>query len=258
MMTAAAERFLVQHKDLPTMPEVASRLLKSFDDDNVGLAQIAALIEKDGALTAKVLRLANSDVLPFEFSSVANTVEGYVREISKLADDMREQTAERNRLIADGSLAAVADPSERYVVPKPLDAVPPFDFGPLRTSVARLKESATRYSRAEAAASARGTQVEADQRKRLDEILMGVERALTRAEGLPRRPWYVHYVYAPGNYTGYGVKTLPSVREAIEVRNWTEASAQIGVVASVLDGYSKEIDRASELLEKFSSRGSGS
>ncbi len=59
-MTAAAERFFVKPNDLPTMPEVASRLLKSFDDDNVGLAQLAALIEKDGALTAKVLRLANS------------------------------------------------------------------------------------------------------------------------------------------------------------------------------------------------------
>jgi HD-like signal output (HDOD) protein len=59
-MTAAAERFFVKHNALPTMPEVASRLLKSFDDDNVGLSQIAALIEKDGALTAKVLRLANT------------------------------------------------------------------------------------------------------------------------------------------------------------------------------------------------------
>lgn len=59
-MTAAAERFFVKHNALPTMPEVASRLLKSFDDDHVGLGQIAALIEKDGALTARVLRLANT------------------------------------------------------------------------------------------------------------------------------------------------------------------------------------------------------
>lgn len=59
-MTAAAERFFVRHNALPTMPEVASRLLKSFDDDSVGLSQIAALIEKDSTLTARVLRLANT------------------------------------------------------------------------------------------------------------------------------------------------------------------------------------------------------
>lgn len=59
-MSAAAERFFVRHNALPTMPEVATRLLKSFDDDNVGISQIAALIEKDAALAAKVLRLANT------------------------------------------------------------------------------------------------------------------------------------------------------------------------------------------------------
>lgn len=57
---AAAERFFANAARLPAMPEVASRLLKSFDDDRIGLAQIAELVSKDPGLTAKVLRLANS------------------------------------------------------------------------------------------------------------------------------------------------------------------------------------------------------
>ena len=60
---------------------------------------------------------------------------------------------------------------------------------------------------------------------------MKTERALTRKEGLPRRPWYRHQIYAPGFYTGYGVKTLPGVREALEQRQWKEAEEQVGVVA---------------------------
>jgi N-acetylated-alpha-linked acidic dipeptidase len=71
---------------------------------------------------------------------------------------------------------------------------------------------------------------------------------LTRSEGLPRRPWYVHQIYAPGFYTGYGVKTLPAVREAIEQRQWQEAEQQIGIVAGTIAGYAKEVDRATAAL----------
>lgn len=59
-MTAAAEQFFKNHAALPTMPEVASRLMRSFDDDNISLGAISELIAKDSTLTAKVLRLANS------------------------------------------------------------------------------------------------------------------------------------------------------------------------------------------------------
>ena len=78
----------------------------------------------------------------------------------------------------------------------------------------------------------------------LNAILMQLERALTRTEGLPRRPWFVHHVYAPGFYTGYGVKTLPGVREAIEERLWPEAEEQIEVAAGLLRGLAAELDRA--------------
>jgi len=77
---------------------------------------------------------------------------------------------------------------------------------------------------------------------------MKAERALTTTQGLPRRSWYVHQIYAPGFYTGYGVKTLPAVREAIEQRQWKEAEQQIGLVAGTIDGLTKEVDKATALL----------
>ena len=86
-----------------------------------------------------------------------------------------------------------------------------------------------------------------DQQKALDQILFKTERSLTRSEGLPRRDWFTHQIYAPGYYTGYGVKTLPAIREAIEQRNWKEAQEQIAVVAGTLDRFSAEIDRAAKI-----------
>ncbi len=78
---------------------------------------------------------------------------------------------------------------------------------------------------------------------------MRTERAMLNAGGLPRRPWFKHQIYAPGFYTGYGVKTLPAVREAIEQRNWQEAAAQISVVARTLNNVAAEIDRAAALVK---------
>ena len=77
---------------------------------------------------------------------------------------------------------------------------------------------------------------------------MAAERSLTRAEGLPRRPWFLHQVYAPGFYTGYGVKTLPAVREALEQRELAQAEEQARVVAGVLEGFAGQIDRATAVL----------
>ena len=81
-------------------------------------------------------------------------------------------------------------------------------------------------------------------------VLLTAERALTRADGLPRRPWFRHQIYAPGFYTGYGVKTLPAVREAIEERDFTEAASQIPKVASAIEAYAAEIEKAASALEK--------
>ncbi len=189
-----------------------------------------------------VLRLANAETLPFEFSNFADTIGTYVKEVTKLTDTMREETNELNKSIADGSLKAVQDPTKIFVMPEPKGDVPKLDFEPLHRALKRLKESAADYQTASA-----GRIAPAGVQKQLDEILINTERSLTDNAGLPRRDWFRHQIYAPGFYTGYGVKTLPGVREAIEQRNWNEASEQIRVVSRTLENFADEIDRAAKL-----------
>jgi N-acetylated-alpha-linked acidic dipeptidase len=188
-----------------------------------------------------VLRFANAETLPYSFANFADSVAVYVREVAKLADDMREETKEKNRRINDKTFAAVFDPTEKYVLPAPDDAVPFINFAPLQNALAKLQESARKYDAASSTVDAKlSTQVKQDR----DEALKQTERAMMRDEGLPRRPWFKHQIYAPGFYTGYGVKTLPAVREAIEQRNWSEAEQQVNIVADTITKISTAIDRA--------------
>src|SRR6185295_11229881 len=200
-----------------------------------------------------VLRLADADVLPFDFDRITTSVPRYVDEVVKLADDLRKETEERNRRLDDKVFAAVDDPTQTWVAPKRLDPVPFLNFAPLQNAVLTLKTSGAAYQKAWAAATSGGKVPPPDVQQRLDEILLKAERALTRQEGLPRRPWFVHQIYAPGFYTGYGVKTLPAVREAIEQRNWQEATAQIPLVAGTIEAFAREIDRATAVLGGASS-----
>jgi N-acetylated-alpha-linked acidic dipeptidase len=195
-----------------------------------------------------VLRLADADVLPFDFDRFTTTVGRYADEVQKLAGTLRKEAEDRNRGLDDKLYQAVDDPTQTWVAPKRLDAVPYINFAPLENAVAALKTSAAAYSRAMSAATAGGKAPSPEVQQRLDEILMKSERALTTTAGLPRRSWYVHQIYAPGFYTGYGVKTLPAVREALEQRDWKEAEQQMSVVAGTITGFAKEIDRATALL----------
>jgi N-acetylated-alpha-linked acidic dipeptidase len=204
-----------------------------------------ALAKTNGRI---MLRLANADVIPFEFERSAATIARYADEVIKLADDLRKEAEERNRRLDDKVFEAVADPTQTWLPPKRLDPVPYLNFAPLQNAVAALKKSAAAYAKAWSAATAGGKMPAADVQVRLDQVLMRSERTLTRREGLPRRSWYVHQIYAPGSYTGYGVKTLPAVREALELRNWQEAGEQIEIVAKVIEGYAREIDRATAIL----------
>lgn len=196
-----------------------------------------------------VLRLANADVLPFTFVNFSDTIEKYIREVAKLTDDMREETGQKNRLLSDNTLAAVFDPTQPFVMPKPEAPVPFLNFAPLHNASARLQESAKNYDRAMGEVAAGGRQLSSETQKALDEILVRTERAMTRSEGLPRRPWFKHQIYAPGFYTGYGVKTLPGVREAIEQRSWKEASEQVGTVVQTIEKVAEEIDNAAKLIK---------
>ncbi|HEY7216018.1 MAG TPA: M28 family metallopeptidase [Thermoanaerobaculia bacterium] len=195
-----------------------------------------------------VLRLADAEVLPFDFDRFSAAISRYTDEVIKLADDLRKEAEERNRRLDDKVFTAVDDPTQTWVAPKRLDPVPYLNFAPLQNAVATLKKSAGDYQQAYGAATAGGKMPAPEVQQRLNAILLKAERALTRSEGLPRRSWYVHQIYAPGFYTGYGVKTLPAVREAIEQRNWQEATAQIPLVAGVIEGFAKEIDRATAVL----------
>jgi N-acetylated-alpha-linked acidic dipeptidase len=192
------------------------------------------------------LRFANADVLPYAFTNFADSVGNYVREVGKLADDLREETKEKNRRIADKTFAAYFDPTETYVAPKPDGPVPFLNFAPLQNAFVRLQESAQKY---DAASRATDRKMTPQQQQALDLALMQTERAMIRDAGLPRRPWFKHQIYAPGFYTGYGVKTLPAIREAIEQRNWPEAEQQINLVAETINQIAAAIDRATAQMK---------
>ena len=200
-----------------------------------------ALAQVGGRAT---LRFANAETLPFEFTNFADTVGQYVAEVTRLADNLREETRTMNKLLADGTYAAVQNPKENLKLPAAKEEVPPIDFKQLQDALKRLKDSAEDYRKA-----TENKQIPANVQANLNQILYKSERALLNPPGLPRRDWFKHQIYAPGFYTGYGVKTLPGVREGLEQRNWTEAREQIALVSRVLENFSKEIDKATKLAK---------
>ncbi len=201
-----------------------------------------------------VMRLAGADVLPYQFTGLAETVGRYVKEVEKLAKDSQEEIRERDRQLDEGVFPATADPREPSVPPAREDLPPYLNFAPLDNAADALTRAAERYEKAFTRAQANGAAALArPDAQGLNATLLQSERAFMSAAGLPRRPWYRHQIYAPGFYTGYGVKTLPGVREAIEQKNWPEADRQIGATAQTLTAEAGVIDRAAEQLEKLAS-----
>ncbi|HXI64497.1 MAG TPA: transferrin receptor-like dimerization domain-containing protein [Gemmatimonadales bacterium] len=201
-----------------------------------------------------VLRLADADVVPYQFTNFAETVGRYVKEVEKLATETRDQIQERNRQLDDGVFTATSDPWQPLVPPAREAAAPHLNFAPLDDATDALSKAAERYDRAFTKAQANGgASLAKPEAGTLNGTLRQAERTLTSATGLPRRPWYRHLVYAPGFYTGYGVKTLPGVREAIEQKNWAEAQQQIGATAQVLTAEAGVISQAAEQMEKLAS-----
>ncbi len=184
-----------------------------------------------------VMRLADADLLPFQFSDFADTVRTYLDELKRLDSDQRTQTEELNREIDEGVFTASADPRKTFV-PPPKNPLPPhLNFAPLENAVDALARSAQKYDSARSKAS----NVRAVNAK-----LIESERRLTDSAGLPGRPWFRHLIYAPGFYTGYGVKTIPGVREAIEQKRWQEAEEQIQRVAAALMKEADLLDEAAD------------
>jgi N-acetylated-alpha-linked acidic dipeptidase len=146
---------------------------------------------------------------------------------------MREETLANNARIDSGVYALALDPTRSLVAPLKKAEVPHFNFAPLKNALAELEQAAQEYaehSRGGAAAT-----------ERVNKLLYTSERELTRDDGLPGRPWFRHHIYAPGFYTGYGVKTLPGVREAIEERQYELAEQEIHVAAEVIAGMARRI-----------------
>ena len=195
-----------------------------------------------------VMRLANADLLPFEFTDLADTIRLYQKQLKKLADDERGETIERNKEIDEGLFNATDDPRRPKAPPPHVDVPPYLNFAPLDNAADALTHSAERYQAALQKAWPAG--VSAATLLDLNQKLRESERRLTTPEGLLRRPWYKHMIYAPGVYSGYGVKTLPGIREAIEEKHWAEADSEILRVANVLDGESALINTAAAELEQ--------
>ena len=169
-----------------------------------------------------VLRLANADLLPLEFTNVAETVGRYVKQLQELAEETRKRVDDANRRARERVDLLAADARLPFVPRAEEPPVPHLSLAPLQNAVDRLARAARDYEHASAPGRAA---LDASRRAALDAILLRTERAFTRPEGLPRRPWYRHQIYAPGWYTGYGVKTIPAVREAIEQKRFDEVDA---------------------------------
>ncbi|PYO65078.1 MAG: glutamate carboxypeptidase, partial [Gemmatimonadetes bacterium] len=167
-----------------------------------------------------LLRTADAPVLPFEFGAAARTWRRYVEEIAKLAA--------KN------------------------DTTKGLDLAAVRAAVSRVDTAALAYEAALAKLDGLTAAQVAARRVALAAVnlqLARTEQALADSGGLPRRPWFRHLLYAPGFYTGYGVKTMPGIREAVEQRHPAEAQAESARVAAALDRYAAAVGRAAAALE---------
>ena len=191
-----------------------------------------------------VLRTADADLLPLSFSNLARTVGGEVEQLKKLAVAERSQSETVDRLLDQKAFALAADPTRPWGPPDREIAVPNIDFSPLDDAVAKLTVSAQAYDRAANAPKA----LDAKQLASVNAILQGLEQAMIDSRGLPGRPWYRHLIYAPGMLTGYGAKTLPGVREAIEGRRWAEAAEFISRTAEALNTVATRLDMAATMI----------
>ena len=199
-----------------------------------------------GAVQAKTtgrvtLRIANAELLPFDFRIVAKKINGYAKELMEMTNDLRESTVVENKLINEKYYSLAADPTKTFVTPKPKDEVPFLNFSSLQNALTALEKSSGNL-----ATALNNPALSSDQKNKINIQLYQAEQQLLLKDGLPRRGWYRHSIYAPGFYTGYGVKTLPGIREAIEQRNWKEAQEQIELVAQSITRFSDYISNISK------------
>jgi N-acetylated-alpha-linked acidic dipeptidase len=198
-----------------------------------------------------VMRLADAELLPFDFSNFTDTIHRYTDDLKKLLKSKQDEVREQNKELEEGVFTATADPQKTFVPPKPEEVPPYLNFAPLENATDALTQSAQRYRKALEKADANGGAALASAAlSPLNALLVQSERKLTSPEGLPGRPWYKHEIYAPGVYTGYGVKTMPAVRESIEQKKWKQADEGIIEVGRILAAEAALINSAAAELDK--------
>jgi N-acetylated-alpha-linked acidic dipeptidase len=197
-----------------------------------------------------ILRLANADLMPFDYSPQADAIGRYEADLERLLKEKQDEFKERNLELTEGVFEAMHDP-HRPTVPPPAETVPPFiNFAPMKNAIARLKKTAERYSQALAAYEAKGSPpLPAQSLAVINGDLLRVSRLFLNRNGLPERPWFKNQVYAPGAYTGYGAKPLPAVREYMDEKRWSEAEGRVPEVAQVIDAAAAGIDKAAADFE---------
>jgi len=205
------------------------------------LAQIAGTL---------VMRMADADVLPYNFGPLAGTVRKYDAELQALAKSLHQDADTNKQNASLGLYGLVNDPRNPLSPPPALTPPPTIDFAPLDRSIAALEQAATRFDRV----SDKLNTLPPEQRRAINAELTMAERKLLGADGLPRRPWVRHLLYAPGTYTGYGAKTIPGVREALEQGRYDEAKQQVLVVANAIAAEAAYIDQIAQNASKSGSR----
>ncbi len=197
-----------------------------------------------------VLRLADAQVLPFDFTDFADTVGMYTKELQKLLADKQDEIRERNQEIEEGMFKATFDPRRPTVAPEKAEVPPYLNFAPMQNALDSLTRTSKHYQQSLSAVQPNlDNENFVAQLRVLNRELMETERRLTNPDGLPRRPWYKHLLYAPGVYSGYGVKTVPGVREGIEQKRYAEAEQEIVRVSKALEDDSSQIESAARQLD---------
>ncbi len=199
-----------------------------------------------------VMRLSDAQIIPFDYTGLAETVGKYRSELEKLAKDETDSLMEQNREVRDGVYALASDPEHPTLAPDTVATPPHLDFAPLQNGADALTRAAALYQAAQVATDSDGgsalDRASAASLASVNAMLIRSERVLLSPDGLPNRPWYRHLLYAPGFYTGYGVKTVPGVREAIEQKEWGLADHEIVRVGKVLDDEAALVTQAAAAL----------
>jgi N-acetylated-alpha-linked acidic dipeptidase len=194
-----------------------------------------------------VIAAADADLPIQQTGDFSDAINQYVNEVKKLADNRREAAETQKKALADNAYVLADDPTKPHANPTALQPVPRFDFGALDQAAAKLKAAARAYDDAVAEG---GAHLSPANLAKLQELMQSLDQTLLVDQGLPYRSWYKNLIYAPGRFTGYGAKTLPGIREAIEEERWADVNKYIALTANAINAYSARLDQATAVLKR--------